>query len=72
MDFVVGLTRTLERYDAIWVFIDRFMNSARFVPIKATYSVECLAEIYIINVVQLYKVLLFIILDRNAHFTSYF
>ena len=72
MDFVVGLPRILEGYDDIWVIVDRLTKSARFVPIKVTYSVERLAEIYIANVVRLHGVPLSIISDRDARFTSHF
>ena len=72
MNFVVGLPRTLEGYDAIWVVVDRLTKSTRFVPIKVTYSVERLAEIYIANVVRLHGVPLSIISDRDARFTSHF
>ena len=72
MDFVVGLPKTLEGYDAVWVIVDRLTKSARFVPIKVTYSVERLAEIYIANVVRLHGVPKSIISDRDARFTSHF
>ena len=72
MDFVVGLPKTLEGYDAVWVIVDRLTKSARFVPIKVTYSVERLAEIYIANVVCLHRVPKSIISDRDTRFTSHF
>ena len=72
MDFVVGLPRTPEGYDAVWVVVDRLTKSARFIPIKVTFSVERLAEIYIANVVRLHGVPLAIISDRDARFTSQF
>ena len=68
MDFMVGLLRTLEGYNAIWVIVDRLTKSARFIPIKVTYSMKRLAEIYITNVVRLHGVLLSIISDRDARF----
>ena len=43
MDFVVGLPRTFEGYDAIWVVMDRLTKSAHFITIKVTFSVERLA-----------------------------
>ena len=63
MDFVVGLPRTPEGYDAVWVVVDCLTKSARFMPIKVTFSVERLAEIYIANVVRLHGVPLAIISD---------
>ena len=72
MDFVVGLPKTVEGYDAIWVVVDRLTKSAHFIPIKVTFSVERLAQIYVANIVRLHRVPLSIILDRDAHFTSQF
>ena len=72
MDFVVGLPKTLKGYDAIWVVGDRLTKSARFIPMKVTYSVEKLAELYINNVVRLHGVPLSIISDREGRFTSNF
>ena len=40
MDFVVGLPRTVEGYDAIWVVVDQVTKSAHFIPIKVIFSVE--------------------------------
>ena len=72
MDFVVGLPRTVEGYDAIWVVVDRLTKLAHFIPIKVTYSVERLAEVYITNIIRLHGVPLSIISDRDARFTSQF
>ena len=72
MDFMVGLLRTSEGYDAICAEVNRLTKSVRFVPIKVTYSMERLAEIYIANMVRLHGVPLSIILDRDARFTSHF
>ena len=70
MDFVVGLPRTVEGHDAIWVVVDRLTKSAHFIPIKVTFSVERLAQIYVANIVRLHGVPLSIISDRDARFTS--
>ena len=34
MDFVVGLPKTLGKYDSIWVIVDRLTKSAHFIPVK--------------------------------------
>ena len=72
MDFVVGLPKTSEGYDAIWVIVDRLTKSARFIEIKVNYSLEKLAELYVSNVVKLHGIPLSIISDRDGRFTSTF
>ena len=47
MDFVVGLPKTLGKYESIWVIVDRLTKSAHFIPVKVTYNAEKLAKIYI-------------------------
>ena len=38
MDFIVGLPRTKDGYDSIWVIVDRLTKVARFIPVKTTYT----------------------------------
>ncbi|KAK6128180.1 hypothetical protein DH2020_038082 [Rehmannia glutinosa] len=56
MDFIVGLPRTTNGYDAIWVIIDRLTKSAYFLAIKMTYSMEQLARLYVKEIVRLHGV----------------
>ena len=61
MDFVVGLPKTVGKYDSIWVIVDRLTKSAHFIPVKVTYNAEKLAKLYISEIVQLRGVPLSII-----------
>ena len=72
MDFVVGLPKTMGKYDSIWVIVDRLTKSAHFIPVKVTYNAEKLAKLYISEVVRLHGVPLSIISDRGTQFTSMF
>ena len=72
MDFVVGLPKTMDKYDSIWVIVDRLTKSAYFIPVKVTYNAEKLAKIYISEIVRLHGVPLSIISDRGTQFTSKF
>ena len=72
MDFVVGLPKTLGKFDSIWVIVDRLTKSAHFIPVKVTYNAENLAKRYISEIVLLHGVPLSIILDRGTQFTSKF
>ena len=72
VNFVVCLFRILEGYDAIWIIIDWLTESTLFIPIKVTCLAEYLTEIYIANVFFLYGVLIAIISNKDARFTSHF
>lgn len=47
MDFVTKLPKTADILDAIWVIVDRLTKSAHFLPIKESYKMERLTQIYI-------------------------
>ena len=72
MDYVVGLPKTLGKYDSIWMIVDRLTKSAHFIPVKVTYNEEKLAKLYILEIVRLHGVPLSIISDRGTQFTSKF
>jgi hypothetical protein len=46
MDFIVGLPRTHDGYDSIWVVVDRLTKVTHFIPVKTTYNSAVLAELY--------------------------
>ena len=66
MDLVVGLPKTMGKYDSIWVIVDRLTNSSHFIPVKVTNNAEKLAKIYISEIVRLHGVPLSIISDRGT------
>ena len=72
MDFVVGLPKTKEAYDAIWVIVDRLTKSAHFLPVRTTYTMDRYAELYVKEIIRLHDVLVSIVSDRDARFTSSF
>ncbi|GJU21163.1 putative reverse transcriptase domain-containing protein [Tanacetum coccineum] len=72
MDFVTKLPKTSTGHDAIWVIVDRLTKSAHFIPIRATDSMETLTRLYIKEIVSRHGVPIFIISDRDSHFTSRF
>ncbi|KAL0551846.1 hypothetical protein IC582_010935 [Cucumis melo] len=72
MDFITGLTRTLKGYTIIWVVVDRLTKSAHFVPGKSTYTANKCGQLYMTEIVRLHGVLVSIVLDRDARFTSKF
>jgi transposase InsO family protein len=71
MDFIVGLPRTRDGYDSIWVIVDKLTKVTHFIPVKTTYSGAQLAELYMSRIVCLHGVPK-IVSDRGTQFTSHF
>ncbi|GJZ68162.1 putative reverse transcriptase domain-containing protein [Tanacetum coccineum] len=72
MDFITKLPKTSNKYDTIWVIVDRLTKSAHFIPTRETDSMETLTRLYIKEIVSRYGVPISIISDRDSHFTSRF
>ena len=72
MDFVLGLPKTKEGHDTIWIIVDRLTKSSHFFPVRTTYTMNKYAEIYVKEIVRLYGVPVSIVSDRDARFTSLF
>ena len=72
MDFITGLPRSHRKFDSIWVIVDRLTKSAQFLPVRATFSIEHYAGLYIREIVRLHGVPVSIISHRGAQFTVNF
>jgi transposase InsO family protein len=72
MDFIVGLPRTRDGYDSIWVIVDRLTKVVHFIPMKTTYLGAQLAELYMSRIVCPHGVPKKIVSHRGTQFTSYF
>ena len=72
MDFVTGLPKSVKGHDAIWVIVDRLTKSSHFLPIKTTFSLDRLAQLYVMEIVRLHGVPVSIVSDRDPRFTSKF
>ena len=72
MDFVVGLPKTLGKFDSIWVVVDRLTKSTNFILFRIYYNAQKLAKVYVKEIVRLHRVPLSIISDRGTQFTSKF
>ena len=72
MDFIVGLPRTQQCYDSIWVIVDRLTKSAYFLLVKAIYRAKKYAELYIDRILCLHGVPKTIISDRGTQFVAHF
>ncbi|KAA0058926.1 reverse transcriptase [Cucumis melo var. makuwa] len=72
MNFLFGLPLTSSGHDGIWVIVDRLTKTARFIPIKATSTLDQLARLYVNKIVSQYGVPVSIVSDRDPRFTSKF
>ncbi|KAL0534505.1 hypothetical protein IC582_028796 [Cucumis melo] len=72
IDFLFGLPCTSRGYDGIWVIVDRLTKIARFIPIKATSTLDQLAKLYVDRIVSQHGVPVSIVSDRDPRFTSKF
>lgn len=72
MDFVTSLPNTPREFDMTWVIVDRLTKSPHFIPIKISFSLYKVSEIYIVVVVKLYGISSSIVSDRDLRFMSRF
>ena len=72
MDFVVGLPLTGRKHDSVWVVVDQLTKSAHLLLVRTDYSLDKLAELYIGEIVQLHRIPISIISERDPRFTSRF
>ena len=72
MGFVIGLPRSQEGHDAIWVIVDRLTKTAHFIAIRTDYKVPKLCKLYIDRIVKFQGIPVSIVSDRDARFTSNF
>ena len=56
MDFVVGLSLTQGKNNAIWVIEDRLTKTAYFIAMRNTWTLDQLARAYLKEIVWLYRV----------------
>ena len=72
MDFIDGLPRTRRGHDSVWVIVDRLTKSAHFLPVRSTYNVADLSQLFLKEIVRLHGVPVTIVSDRGTQFTSHF
>ena len=71
MDFVMGLSLSASKKNAIWVIVDRLTKLAHFLPIKDTKGVKKLAQSYVKEIVRLHRIPLDIVSDRDQKFQAH-
>ena len=72
MDFVYKLPRTRNGYEGVWVIVDRLTKSTHFILVGEKYSLNKLAELFLLKIVKYHGVPVSITSDRNPGVTSKF
>jgi transposase InsO family protein len=70
MDFIVGLPLTARKNDSIWVIVDRLTETAHFIAVHTTYSMQQYAELNMDQIVRLHGIPKTIISDRGTQFVA--
>ena len=72
MYFVSGHSHTLRNNGAVWVIVNRLTKSAHFLAIRIDYSLECLAELYINEIIRLHGIHMSIVSYQDPRLTYSF
>ena len=72
LDFITGFPLTQKQHVSIMVVVDKLSKFAHFIPVKSTYKVFNVAEIFLKEIFQLHGVPKMVISDRDVKFTSNF
>nr|GEU62361.1 putative reverse transcriptase domain-containing protein [Tanacetum cinerariifolium] len=66
MDFITKLPKSTQRFNTIWVIVDRLTKSAHFLPTRENDPMDKLARLYLDRIVTRHGTPISIICDRDG------
>ena len=77
MDFITKLLGSVNeptgnRYDLVFVVVDRLTKYTHFIPYNEDYTVQSLAKVFVDRIIRYHSMPKAIISDRDKLFTSSF
>ena len=72
MDFITILPKIKKQNDSIFVVIDKFSKATHFIPVKSTYKVVNIVDIFLKEIFRLHGIPNAIISDWDVKFTRNF
>ena len=72
MDFITGLQKRKKQNDSIFLVVNKLSKVAHCIPVKSTYKVVHISDIFLKGIFLLHGIPKEIISDRDTNFTNNF
>ena len=69
MDFIIGLLKSKNQNDSIFVVIDKLSKEAHFIPMKLTYKALNIVDIFLKEIFRFHGIPKVIISYQDVKFT---